>query len=481
MGKPEHGARRFAMARHSRWGFTLVVVGAGLAVAGITARAAQPKPRDDGHIAGSLVDLLDQDGWEQPPIEMDMPAEAPEPQSPAPEKAGETEGQGRIGVEQQPPKPDPRDEAQLEGLIQQRHQLVDQCGFFGLIDQNLKAQQQVAVANARLVQANVAIGKANTDINIAHTQKNESLEARARGNLEAAQRAAREAAPALQQAVQNNQRLWGQLEPNIAEFLKLYQKMKTFVVQDRVSPRLAAARGVFGRACAGRADFHEGRVLAALCEIYGGQRQAAEQHLKQGLFFGQQLFFAWPPAADMCLAYLLLGRTQDVLGWVKWVQDIDEKRKTPTRCFLVALHGVIDCRDNQADEWFKRCWRRLIATAKKQNLPVHMPPEVAGAWAHFLLTCPNLKFRDLPKSKELVGGLQPQASWYVARAKAAVAAAEGSWQGAVLLAALAVQHGPVVLGDELNGEAEAYKKSELWTRPRPVKPQAAVKPKAAKN
>jgi tetratricopeptide (TPR) repeat protein len=440
----------------------------GLAVACITAPAAQPKPRDDGHIAGSLVDLLDQDGWEQSPVEMHMPGEFPKPEVPASENDA-AQGQDRIGVEQQPPKPDPNDAARLDALIKQRHALVDGCKFFELINQNLKAQQQVVAANNQLVQANIAIGKANTDINIARVQKNEALEARARRNLDAAQRAAGQAANSFQQAVQNNQRLWGQLEPNIVEFLDLYQKMKAFVVQDRVSPRLAAARGVFERACAGRADFHEGQVLAALCEIYVGQRQAAHEHLKKGLFFGQELFFAWPPASEMCLAYLLLGQPAAVNRWVKWVQGLDEKRKTPTRCFLVALHGVIDCRDNQAAEWFERCGRRLTATAKKQNRPVEMPAEVAGAWAHFVLTCPNTKFRDVQKAKGLVGGLQPRASWYVARAKAAVAAAEESWQGGVRETALAVQHGPVVLGDELNGELEAYKNSTLWTRSRPAK------------
>lgn len=459
------------MARDSRWVFTLVVVGAGLAVAGITAHAAQPKPRDDGHITGSLVDLLDQDGWEQPQVEMGMPAEASEPKWPAPEKAGDAEGQDRIGVGQQPPKPDPHAAAQLDALIQQRHALVDACKFFQLINQNLKAQQQVAVANAQLLQANVAIGKANTDINIARVQNNEALESRARGNLDAAQRAAQAAGNALQVAINNNRGLWGELQPNIIKFLGLYQKMKTFVVQDRGSPQLAAARGVFDRACAGRADFHEGRVLAALCEIYVGQRQAAQEHLAKGLFFGQELFFAWPPASEMCLAYLLLGQPAAVDPWVKWVKGLDEARKTPTRCFLVALHGVVDCRDNQAAEWFERCGRRLTATAKKQNRPDVRPAEMAGAWAHFLLTCPNTKLRDVQKAKGLVNGLQPQASWYVARAAGAVHAAQGSWQGAVREVALAVEHGPVVLGEELSGELEKYKNSELWTRPRPVKPK----------
>lgn len=471
------------MTRSSHQVFVPQLIGVGLAVACITIPAAQPKPRDDGHIPGSLVDLLDQDGWEQPPVEMDTSPEAPEPQAPASE-SGVAPDQNlnkeqRPGVDQQPPQPDPNDAAALDNLIQQRHAIVDGCNFFQLINDNLEAQQQVAVANAQLVQANVAIGKANTDINIARVQKNEALESRARGNLDAAQRAARNAGQALQQAVAKNQRLWGQLQPNIVKFLALYQQMRKFVVYDRASPRLAAAHGVFKQACGMRADFHEGRVLAALCEAYVGNAGAAVAHLQKGAFFGQPLFFAWQPANDMVLAYLLIGQPVEVAPWIKWVRGVDEKRKTPTRCWLVALHGAIECKDNQAKEWFERCERRINSAAKKANRPPAIPAEVAADWAFFLMTCPNEKFRDLGKAKQLVGNRDPGASWYVARAVAAVAAQEGQWQGAQRSAGLAGAHGPVVLIDEFADQVNAYKNQQPWMRARPVPP--AKDPVPARN
>lgn len=460
------------MTRSSRWVFVLHLV-VGLAVACITAPASQPKPRDDGHIPGSLADLLDEDGWEQPPVETDMPAELSEPQLPVSE-SGVAAGQGqlpeqRLGVVQQPPQPDLNAAAALQNLIEERHAVVHECNFFGLINENLKAQQQVAAANAQLTQANVAIGRANVDINIAQVQKNTALEARARGNLATAGRAARAATNAVQQAAGENQRLWQQLEPNIVKFLNLYQEMRKFVVQDRLSPRLVAANGVFKQACDRRADFHEGRVLAALCEAYVGGVDLAAGHLKKAAFFGQPLFFAWPPANDMVLAYLLIGQPDDVDPWVKWVRDIEERRKTPTRCWLVAVQGAIECKDNQAKEWFERCERRINSAAKKANRPPVIPAEVAGDWAFFLMTCPNQKFRDLAKANELVEDRDPGSSWFLARAVAAVAAEKGQWQDAVRDSTLAGNHGPVVLNDEFREQATGFSKSQPWVRSRPVK------------
>ena len=457
------------MGCNSRRRFELHLIVIGLAAFCITAPAAQPTPRDDGHVAGSLVDLLDQDGWEQPPVEMN-PDVVQEPAAPA---FGEGDGRGaaaepRPVANQAPVAPPPNVVADLDQLIAKRHAIVDGCKFFDLIDKTLKAEQRFNAAKARLVAGNGAVQRAIADINISRVQNNEALESRALANLEAAKRAVLQADGDTKRAWQVNQALWGQLGPKIKEFLDIYRAMRQFAVPDRASPRLVAARDAFNRACGQRGDFHEGRVLAALCEAYAGGAVAAEQHLKKGAFFGQELFFAWPPASDMCLAYLLVGKLDAVDPWVKWVKGIDERRKTPTRCWLVAMQGAMECKDNLAKEWFDRCGRRINATAKKQNRPPVIPPEVAGEWAFVLMTCPNDKFRDLAKAKELLGNLAPDASWHVARAAAAVTAEEGQWQDAKRDAALAAQHGPVVLSDEFGEQLKAYENRQPWTRSRPV-------------
>ncbi len=452
---------------HQRFGLQLMVVG--LAAVSITASAAQPKLRDDGHVGGSLVDLLDQDGWEQPPVEMNLDVV----HEPATSAFREGDGRGSA-VEPRPtaklaPLPTPPNAvAELEKLIADRNTLVDGCSFFKLIDQTLKAEQKFMAAKARFVAANGAAQKAITDINIARVQKNEALESRASANLESAKRAALQAEGETKAAWQAYQQLWGQLEPKIKQFLEIYRAMRQFVVSDRASPQLAVARAAFNQACGQRVDFHEGRVLAALCEVYAGAGDAAAQHLKKAAFFGQEVFFAWPPATDMCLAYLLVGELDAVDPWVKWVKSVDEKRKTPTRCWLVAMQSAIECKDNQAKEWFERCERRINATAKKAKRPPVIPAEVAGDWAFFLMTCPNQKFRDLEKAKELLVSLVAQSSWHVARAKAAVAAEEGQWQDAKRQAELASEHGPVVLSAEFSEQATAYGHSRQWMRSRPA-------------
>lgn len=431
----------------------------------------KPKPRDDGHIPGSLVDLLDQDGWEQPPAPMDpaaplAPPAIPFNQTPEPEPSTEP----RPVAKQGPVAPAPNVVAQIDQLIAARHALVDGCNFFQLIDQFLKAQQRAAVAQARVVQINLAANRASADINIARVQQNDAMARQAEANLSEARRQMAQAQPELNEALQRLQAAWGQLEPNIAKFLKLYRDMRQFVAYDRTSPRLAATRDALNRSCGQRADFHEGRVLAAVCEAYAGNAESAKQHLQKGAFFGQEIFFSWPPANDMVLAYLLLGQPDAVDNWVKWVRDIDEKRKTPTRCWLVALQGAIECKDNQAAEWFKRCERRINSTANKAGQPPIIPVEVAGEWAFFLTTCNNQQLRDLPKAKELLDGRGVESSWYVARAVAAMAAAEDRWPDAKRDVERAAEHGPGVLDDEFSQQVTAYTNAEPWTRPRPAKP-----------
>jgi len=425
----------------------------------------KPKPRDDGHIPGSLVDLLDQDGWEQPPVTMEQ-AVPPVNKVQEQEFAKEPRPVAKQGII----APGPNVVAQIDQLIAARHALVDNCNFFQLIDQFLKAQQRAAVARDRLGQLNLAVNRAIADIRMAQAQKNEAMESRAQGNLREAQQQIAQAQPELNEALQRLQAAWGQLEPNIAKFLKLYRDMRQFVAYDRTSPRLAATRDALNRSCGQRADFHEGRVLAAVCEAYAGNAESAKQHLQKGAFFGQEIFFSWPPANDMVLAYLLLGQPDDVDNWVKWVRDIDEKRKTPTRCWLVALQGAIECKDNQAAEWFKRCERRINSTANKAGQPPIIPVEVAGEWAFFLTTCNNQQLRDLPKAKELLDGRGVESSWYVARAVAAMAAAEDRWPDAKRDVERAAEHGPGVLDDEFSQQVTAYTNAEPWTRPRPAKP-----------
>lgn len=423
-----------------------------------TSHAAPPARRQDGHIPGSLVDLLDADDFSSVPINNDD-----EP-GPAPQNAP------RPGVLPMPPAGNPNAGIDLQNLIATRHELVDDCKFFELLKKTLEAEQAFAAANQAIQAANAAANAAAQAVNMAAAQKNGGLVAQAERQLRDARQAAGKAAQRFGEAKRKVEGLYGQFFPNVEKLLATYHEMRKFVGQDRADPNMPAVRAVLNQAVNQRRDFYEGRILASICELCCGEADAARRHLAAAQFFAAPVFFAWPFANDMCLAYLLLGEPDQIDAWTKWVSDVDEKRKTATRCWLVALHAAIQCEDNKAKTWFTRCERKLMLAANKAKVPLAVPPQVAGDWAVFLLTCPNENIRNagLEKAKALVAAVDgPGASdWRVLRARGAFAAAEGRWAAASQAIEECLEHAPGRLRTELERQLAAYRNQEPWIRPR---------------
>jgi len=117
--------------------------------------------RDDGHIEGSLVDLLDRAD----------PFMAPMSTQPS-ENAGA-----------RPAKPDPNLLDELRRVIDERHALVDRENFFTLLSDTIAAQQAFAVASSVLGRANGAVGAARMVVQKAIVLKDPGQIARARDHL----------------------------------------------------------------------------------------------------------------------------------------------------------------------------------------------------------------------------------------------------------------------------------------------------------
>lgn len=413
---------------------------------------AEPPQNDDGLIAGSLVGLLDAD---------DIP--------PAPQAPPDPHIADRPEVVQMPPpaNPDINIAINLQQIINQRNTTVDRCDLFPLIEQYVEAEQRFFAARRIAHAANGMVHAKAQAVHMAAAQNNSGLVAQANGQLAAAQRQAQKANTDVQNAKKKVYDLGNQVFPNIQALIGFYRQMRGFVIHDRRDPNLPVVHATFQSAVGGRKDFHEGRVLAALCEIYNGNAGSAEQHLQNNLFANQH-FFDWPMANDICLAYLLLDQPQHVVMWIKWARKIDENRKTPARCWMVALQAAIERKDNAAAEWFTRCERKLGAAAKKAEHLIVMPPTVAGDYSLFLLTCPNQKLRNIEKAQELLAAIPPEnACWQSMRADGALAAERGNWQQAVNKLEECLDHAPGVLDAELQAQLAEYQARRLWERPRP--------------
>ena len=432
--------------------------------------------RDDGHIEGSLVDLLDQAD----------PFMAPMSTQPS-ENAG-----ARPAVEQMPAKPDPNLLNELRRVIDERHALVDRENFFTLLSDTIAAQQAFAVASSVLGRANGAVGAARMVVQKAIVLKDPGQIARARDHLARAEADARKALLNAREAQQKLDKLLGRLMPPLQTFLRHYIAMRDCVPSSRADPNLPGVAKVFDEACQQRGDFHEGHILAAICHCYLGDVPAASDHLGRAKFFEERDFWEWPQANDIVGVCFLLGCPDHVLQWVRWVEDINEKRKTPRRCYLVAVTELADGKETGANAWFARCerrWNVAVRTAartagRQVPDPVVLPEELAGAWAHLLLTCRKETLRKPDDVEELLAGVEPESrDWWVLRARAAVAAqraseadtakAEALWNDAQTHITSCQEHAPGVLKDELLAQSTAYRNNEIWIRPAPQK-QAAT-------
>ena len=436
--------------------------------------------RDDGHIEGSLVDLLDQADSSMAPLST-QPAE----------NAG-----ARPAVKQMPAKPDPNLLDELRRVIGERHALVDRENFFKLLSDTIAAQQAFAMASSVLGRANGAVIAARMVVQKAIVLKDPGQIARARDHLARAEADARKALRNARDAQQKLNQLLGRLMPPLQTFLRHYIAMRDCVPSSRADPNLLSIAKVFDNACQQRGDFHEGHILGALCQCYLGDGQAAKGHLDRAKFFEQRDFWEWPQANDIVEVCFLLGCPDHVLQWVRWVEDINEKRKTPRRCFLVAVTELADDKETSANAWFARCerrWNVAVRSAARQDGrpapdPVVLPEELAGAWAHLLLTCRKETLRKPDDVEELLAGVEPESrDWQVLRARAAFAAqraseteaakAEALWNDARKHIAGCQEHAPGVLKEELLAQSTSYRNKAIWIRLPPNQPQAAGRPK----
>jgi hypothetical protein len=453
-----------AMRRNMPRVSSFIMITALIGLAASSAWAAQKKPNQDaagGHPlagrSGSLAELLEMPDWqadgERPVAEpwngWDVPEPAPDEQAAA----------GRVPMNPRPlVKPAfpavpavPPDQA-IAQLITERNRIIDGCRLFDTMEQiyreEAKLQQLVAVRGAAAGELNAAVvgrtqvyalGKAGQP----HRAAADTRVRNAQGRLRDA-----DAAVGKQRGVL--QPLYERIQPNLGPWLQTYVKMRLFLKPDRRDPNRPAVLAALERGIAGRGDFYEGRVLAALAWAYEGDAMAAEAHLAEACrgYARLRLFYSLL-GPDCCHAYLLLGNPEMVKDWVAEVKSWNVRRQSPLLCWLVAAALFLEHKDNDAKTFFERSLSKAGVFKPKAGEP--LPEPLLGDAAFFYATTENQKLRDLDKARELLArASEPSESWQVLRARAAVLFAEG--KGAEAEAALDAcrERAPKVLDERLN-------------------------------
>jgi hypothetical protein len=285
----------------------------------------------------------------------------------------------------------------------------------------------------------------------------------------------------------------------LRDWFKIYFEMRDLQPLSRRDPNLVDVTGVLAQATGTRKDFVEGRILGAVCQVYGGKPDQAAKSLEQASdFLSRHALNPSPIGHDCCAAWLMLGQPEAVTQFIEVLKDLKAKKAlrdglTPFQVWLVATHAWQKFRYNEAKEYFELALKKANVWAGKA---AEAPGLVADAASFYLLAGANPP-RDPTRGEKLLGlfGGAPPASWAMQRAQAALkasqatqAAAQGdatnaraTWAAAVSELEQCRQDCLPVLDVEIDAQLQAYRDEKVWyrERPKPV-PQQPVQQAAGK-
>lgn len=274
-------------------------------------------------------------------------------------------------------------------------------------------------------------------------------------------------------------------DADLMAWLTLYFKLRAFVPTSRRDPNLPVITGALEAAVGKRADFGEGRVLAAVCLLYGGDFEQAQRRLEEAsTFLGAHGLNVSPPGQDCCYGWLALQRPQAVKGYVETLED---PKKFPTRIMtayqslLVGNHGWQTAEFNNAKTFYQQV---VSKTDVFKNPPTAAVTPMIADVAMFFLAAGNEGVRDPVRAEKLLDTIvpgQPGAdSWQVRRARAVLKAtkadravsegrqAEGTalWEEAVRELTSCRQDSLPTLDAEIDEQLQAYRERKAWFRQR---------------
>ncbi len=414
--------------------------------------------------SGSLEDLLFEKDWPvdgQPQVAL--------PESPPQSQSGDGLNRPDEAGSQNPPAADVG--TQLQDLIRERNGIVDGGQNLLAVLQKLNTEEQkMAMLVRQRSQAQGNLSAATLALNQALAMGG----AAPPGAAENAQNRVKNATLHLRELIeqctrqsQKMQPLYARVNPAIGPWFACYGKMRALFSHDRQDPNRGVVLPILEAECMRRGDFCEGRVLAAIGCVYDGRPDAARDHLKAACqAFGPCDLFKSVFANDCCHGYLLLGLPDETQAWTKWVDEVDAKRQTAARCWLVGQAAMLQCKDNNASVWFGRSLSKSRMLAKEKPAPAS--PVLVGDAAFFYLTCANQKVRNPAKARDLIAKVPTDGTcWQMLRARAALAADAGEWKPAVELIKTCGNHCPPTMQEEVADQQKSYEAEQSWLRTRP--------------
>jgi hypothetical protein len=271
------------------------------------------------------------------------------------------------------------------------------------------------------------------------------------------------------------QALYQRVHPTLADWFECYQHMRSLLPPDHRDQNRGLLLGILKQEIQNHNDFPEGRVLAALAEVYDGKTESAKRSLDLAIAELKRFRLEGTAFADDARhACLLLHQPERLNEFAAQVRKFDPARQTAVRCWLVGCYGMLLCRDGEADTYFQKAAAKVKVFSEGPPLVGAEP--LLGDAALFWLTASQETKRNVEKARKVLARAPAECDdWRVVRAAAALAAADGDWDKAIELVDKCGIAAPPTIDVELAAQRNAYSSQEIWIRQRPG---AAAKPPA---
>jgi hypothetical protein len=359
----------------------------------------------------------------------------------------------------------------LPALIRQRHRIIDDCRFFETLARIVDGERMLPKFERAVQVAQAAVARAQASGKALNAAGAGFVPAEAKGA--AAQAVTRaeatlaEAQAALERHQDGIRTLIDKVASNVEPWIQAYRGMRDSVPHRRSDPSREAVLATLEKETADRDDFLEGHILAALCHAYDGNEKKCAAHLAAAITFIDR----YPPLLsaqvthDCAYVAILADRPHLVNNYVKLIKGMPPEDQSAPQQWLVATFAVATKAEPTAATYFRKALTgEGFHRQKKRGKPPRIDPILAGDAAHFFLTRKKPSAEDRADAALLVQCRDPDNSWQLLRAKAALAASEDRWPEAQQQIAACRRDCPLTLEEQIEKQAAAYGDEKIWSR-----------------
>jgi hypothetical protein len=359
--------------------------------------------------------------------------------------------------------------AKLLALADRRRRLFIKSGFDDLVKQRVQVDQQLAVLNAQVSNAEKAFRAANQNASrlegLAQGQAGQGLVAQAEAARQAAARVADEGN---QYLAQRNEYLKTTVAPLMQRFStverewgQIYNEMRVQIPRDRTDPRATYISETLDQITSQDPQMIEGYVLNAIASLFTEREHGDAERLLNEASDKRPAFLAptSPVAIDFCYACCLAQRPKQADAVIKKIRALPAATRNAEHDWVVGVHGMFSQRFGDARKHLQLATTELKKQLDKQGRTPH--PVVIADTVVMYMSLPNQQERG-QKIYSMNTSVQSSGLWQALRAQAMILAEDENFGDAAAVMQACTARAPYPLHMVLGEQKDSYEAKKVW-------------------